>query len=168
MGIYTYQEDISISYLRAVCAEAKVDFTLRQRDSDSKDVTLSKKITTSSGLNVFVDLNVQLKSTYSSSEYSVSGNNIIYKLKAKNYNELCAKTTTDIVLALLILPNADNWIAQNHDELKISKSMYWCSLSGKTPTLNASTVSIALSKDNLLTPAGLNSILLKIAEERSL
>ena len=133
MSVYTYQEDISISYLRAICAEAKVNFSLLQRDADSKDAVLSKKVTTSSGFQVNADLYVQLKSTYSNNEYRINGDDITYNLKANNYNDLCAKNTYNIILALMILPNANNWIKQDHEELKIFKSMYWCSLSGQPP-----------------------------------
>lgn len=158
-----FEEDLSISYLRAVAAKAEVVFELRHRDVNSKDANLTKSIMTADGL-FDSELNVQLKSTYSKALYSDDGETITYSLKAKNYNDLCKKTTTPIILCLLILPEEkEQWVTQTPDELTLKHCMYWLSLQGMKETTNTTTCDIKISKKNILNVESLNSLLTQIA-----
>lgn len=159
-----YEEDLSISYLRAIAAKAQIVFELRNRDVNSKDANLTKTITTPYG-QFDAELNVQLKSTYSKSLYTDNGHEIVYTLKAKNYNDLCRKTTTPIILCLLILPeNKDEWVEQTSEDLTLRRCMYWLSLKGRLPTTNTSTCNVTIPKTNIVTAETLNHLLNKIAE----
>lgn len=159
-----FEEDLSISYLRAVAAKAEVVFDLKHRDVNSKDANLSKSIIID-GERFEADLNVQLKSTYSKSLYSDDGKTITYSLKAKNYNDLCRKTTTPIILCLLILPeDKEQWVMQTLDELTMKHCMYWLSLQGMSETTNTGTCSIKIPKENVMNAKSLNDLLSQIAK----
>ncbi len=159
-----FEEDLSISYLRAVAAKAEVVFELRHRDVNSKDANLSKPIMTADG--VFdSELNVQLKSTYSKALYTDDGETITYSLKVKNYNDLCKKTTTPIILCLLILPEEkEQWVTQTPEELTLKHCMYWVSLQGMSETKNSTTCDVKIPKTNILNVESLNDLLTKIAD----
>lgn len=161
MGDTIFEEDLSISYLRAVAAQAQVVFDLKHRDVNSKDAELSKTIETKDG-PFPADLHVQLKSTYSS--YVDLGAEISYPLKIKNYNDLRRKTTTPIILCLLILPQDKTaWVTQTPDELILRHCMYWISLKGYPDTQNEDTISIKIPKTNILNKESLCNILNQIA-----
>ena len=158
-----FKEDLSISYLRAVAAKAQIEFELRRRDVFSKDVNLSKRITLGD-LDFVSELNIQLKSTNSKSQYSESKEEITYALNAKNYNDLCKNTTTPIILCLLILPeDKEEWVTQTTEELIMKRCMYWLSLKGYVPTANQSTCSVKIPKTNIVSADSLNEILIRIA-----
>lgn len=158
-----FEEDLSISYLRAVAAKAEVVFELRHRDVNSKDANLTKSIMTDDGL-FDSELNVQLKSTYSKALYTDDGETITYSLKVKNYNDLCKKTTTPIILCLLILPEEqEQWVTQTPDELTLRHCMYWMSLQGMPETANTTTCDVKIPKKNILNVESLNSLLTQIA-----
>lgn len=59
-----FEEDLSISYLRAIAAQAQVTFELNHRDEDSKDIDLKKQTFNDSGEPFIVEFSVQLKATY--------------------------------------------------------------------------------------------------------
>ena len=159
-----FEEDLSISYLRAIAAKAEVIFDLKRQDVNSKDANLTKSILTKDGL-MDAELNIQLKSTFSKSVYSDDGATITYSLKVKNYNDLRRKTTTPIILCLLILPEDKNdWVTQTSDDLTLKHCMYWLSLKGFPQTTNTETCSIKIPKSNILTADSLNNLMLQIAE----
>ena len=145
-----FEEDLSISYLRAIAAQAQITFELRNRDDDGRDAELSK-ITQVNGAPFNAEFSVQLKATYSKSAYKQSDDFIKYRLKAKNYNDLCRRGTKSIILGLLILPsNVSNWVSQSAEKLILQKCMYWISLRGNKETANSSSVTVKIPKSNVL------------------
>ena len=110
------KEDISISYISALCAYAGISYEIIRHDDDSTDGILRKRIFLDRGRKFEAGLRIQLKCTSSLSQYTDNGDTIIYKLKAKNYNDLCLPSTTPIILGLLILPeDKDQWINWTQD-----------------------------------------------------
>lgn len=164
MNSKIFEEDLSVSYLRAIAAQAEVDFNLNRTDTESRDANLSKIITV--GNNEFnAELNVQLKATYSKSQYQDNGNSIVYKLKSKNYNDLCRVTTTPIILCLLILPEDKNeWVTQTANDLTLRYCMYWLSLKGNVPTQNTKTCNVTIPKSQIITVRSLSDLLNSIAK----
>ena len=90
MDIEKVKEDLSICYLKAVAAINAIALEENRHDEDSIDVILKKQICIS-GEPFFSEVGVQLKATSSVSQYSETITDISYKLKAKNYNDLCVK-----------------------------------------------------------------------------
>lgn len=157
-----FEEDLSISYLRAVAAQAKVTFELRHRDENSIDVHLSKLTTTDEGNQFYALFNVQLKATYS--DYTETATTINYPLNVKNYNDLRRPSSNSIILCLLILPkDCSNWISQTPKELCLKKCMYWISLKDFPETHNKTTVTIDIPKTNVVTVEALEKMIHDVA-----
>jgi hypothetical protein len=118
------KEDISISYISALCAYAGVAYEINRHDEDSTDGILKKRILLDENRKFDAELRVQLKCTSSPSQYTDNGDSITYKLKVKNYNDLCMSSTTPIILGLLVLPEDEKeWIKWSSEELLIKGCM---------------------------------------------
>lgn len=169
MDIPQIKEELSINYIATVAAIAGIDYDIIRHDEDSTDGLLKKQIVLSTGRRFNALLRVQLKCTSSPSQYSDDGEVISYKLKAKNYNDLCAPATTPAILGLLIIPeNKDEWARWSTEELMINGCMYWLSLSDNDETTNTGTVTVRIDKDNVVNSNALLDILHKIAREEIL
>ena len=107
-----------------------------------------------------------MKSTSSSSQYTDKGEYLVYKLNAKNYNDLCREGTTKIILALLVLPeNESEWLTWTQEDLLIKGCMYWATFASQEPSENSGTVSVHIDKKNVINSTTLNIIMEKIARE---
>lgn len=156
------KEDLSIAYLLAVCAKSGVLFDLKRHDEEGADVNLSKSVSTSLHPRVIANIEAQLKSTSSTSFYKDTGNKIIYKAKAKCYNDLIEQRGTPLYLFLLILPaDEEECVHFSVEELLIRKCMYWAKLDSSEKKATSDFVDIELSKSNVVSPDGLNDIMQK-------
>lgn len=163
------KEELSINYIATVAAIGGIDYEINRHDGDSTDGVLKKWIVPSAGSKIHTSLRVQLKCTSSVSQYSDDGNYITYQLKAKNYNDLTAKSTTPIVLGLLVLPeNKKMWTKWSVEELLIKGCMYWLNLANCEETSNKASVSVKIDKSNVINSNTLNDLLNRIAEEGEL
>lgn len=160
------KEDIHISYLLSVCASANISLDLQRHDSDSTDGIIKKTIQLDNGEKYMSSLRIQLKCTSSASQFTDKGNQIQYKLKVKNYNDLCTKCTTPIILGLLVLPeNEKDWVKWSEKELLINGCMYWADFSNELPSENKNSITVNIDKNNLINKDTLLEILKKIAKE---
>lgn len=160
------KEDIHIGYIYALCTSVGVDYEIIRHDEDSTDGIMKKRITFPDGGFFDAELRIQLKATSSKSQYREEENTITYKLKAKNYNDLCTLGTSPIILGLLILPaNCANWVNWTPEELLIHGCMYWESLSNKERTSNSESVNVTIDKKHVLNGETLLSIMEKIAKD---
>lgn len=166
MQVTHRKEDISISYISALCAYAGIAYEIIKHDDDSTDGILRKQILLDDGRKFNAGLRVQLKCTSSLLLYTDNEDTLTYKLKAKNYNDLCLPATTPIILCLLVLPEDENlWLTWTQEELLIKGCMYWAEFSGKAESTNKKTVSIKIDKKNVINAENLQKILEQIAKE---
>lgn len=166
MELTQIKEDISISYISAVCAYGGISYEKLHHDDDSTDGILRKQITRKDGCKYNAELRIQLKCTSSHSQYSDNGKTITYRLKVKNFNDLRALSTTPIILGLLILPeNQDEWIQWSTEELLLKGCMYWASFSQKEESKNQEWVTVTIDKEQVVNTSTLCEILNAIAEE---
>lgn len=160
------QEDLHISYISALCASVGISYDTQRHDDDSTDGIIKKRIFFSEESFYDSQLRIQLKSTSSPSQYTESNNFITYKLRAKNYNDLCTPSTTPIILGLLVLPeNEKTWVKWSTEELLIKGCMYWADFSSCQKSDHQTTVSVQIPKTNMISQASLLNILEKIATE---
>ena len=111
-------------------------------------------------------ISVQLKATSSKSQYSIGKQEISYKLKVKNYNDLCMTATMPSMLALLILPEEmEEWTKWTPDELMIKGKMFWLSLQNQEVSDNKDNVTVKISKENILNADTIENLIQKAAEE---
>lgn len=157
------KEEISRSYLNAICAAKGIAMEHQHHDEDGIDVILKKIIERKDGLKYNALISVQLKS--SSLRYIEHDRYYSYRLNVKNYNDLRMQATIKSYLFLLVLPEIENdWVTHNIDQLIIKRCMYWLDLAGMPDTENSSTVTVDISKANIVSPEMLNEILHAIAE----
>lgn len=161
------KEDINIGYIYALCASVGVDYEIVRHDEDSTDGILKKKILLPDDKYYNSELRIQLKATSSTRQYQDKGKYITYKLKAKNYNDLCARGTSPIVLGLLVLSKDDvsECVHWTKEELLIRGCMYWGDFSDEEQTNNESTKTVCIDKNHVLNKESLIEILEKIARE---
>lgn len=166
MQITKRKEDISISYISALCAHAGIAYEITRHDADSTDGILKKTITLDGQRKYNAELRIQLKCTSSVSQYAEKDDAITYKLKVKNYNDLCLPATSPLILGLLVLPEKDEeWLSWSREELLLKGCMYWAEFSGEQESSNIGTVSVRIEKKNVLNTEMLLLILEKVARE---
>lgn len=153
MQITKRKEDISISYISALCAHAGIAYEITRHDADSTDGILKKTITLDGQRKYNAELRIQLKCTSSVSQYAEKDDAITYKLKVKNYNDLCLPATSPM------------WLSWSREELLLKGCMYWAKFSGEQESSNIGTVSVRIEKKNVLNTEMLLFILEKVARE---
>ncbi len=166
MQITQMKEDISISYISAICAYAGIAYEIERHDDDSTDGILRKTILLDQHRKYVAELRIQLKCTSSPSQYTDNGSTLTYKLKAKNYNDLCLPSTTPIMLGLLVLPEDEGqWLNWTREELLVKGCMYWAEFSAESGTANTGTINVAIDKKNVINSESLQEIMKRIAKE---
>ena len=160
------KEDLQISYISALCAVIGAAYETQRHDEDSTDGIIKKRISLSEEKFFDSSIRIQLKATSSSSQYRYEDDAIVYRLKVKNYNDLCTPATTPIILGLLILPdNEAEWLDWTEEEILIRGCMYWLDLSGYDKSDNKETVVVRIPKQNVINQDSLNMILEELAKE---
>lgn len=160
------KEDLSLSYICAISSFAGILCNVHKHDSDGTDLVLSKDLKFKNNKQFNASIRVQLKATSSSSQYHMDEEFVFYRLKAKNFNDLCRPATTPMILALLILPeDKDRWIRWSIEELLIHATMYWKSFDGEKPSDNTGTVTVKINKQNVLNVQTIETLLENVAKE---
>ena len=163
------KEELSINYISAISANAGIDYETLRHDDDSTDGLIKKLIDLPNMGAIHSVFRVQLKSTSSESMYTEDAKEIRYSLKAKNYNDLCQRSTTPIILCLLILPSKrQEWLHWSEAELLLRGCMYWTSLAGKVPSSNKESITVTFDKKHVVNSDTLQELLEKIAREEEL
>lgn len=169
MDIEKVKEDLSICYLKTIAAVKGIAVERVEHDEDSVDVIIKKILYNEKNEPFNSLISIQLKSTSSSSQYHISEKEISYKLKVKNYNDLCMPASMASILALLILPEKEeNWTKWTPDELIIKGKMFWLSLQNNAMSDNKENITIKIPKDNVLNADTIEDLIVRAAEEGSL
>ena len=169
MDIEKIKEDLSICYLKTITAVKGIAVERIEHDEDSVDVIIKKVLNIDKNVPFNSQISVQLKSTSSKSQYSISKQEISYKLKVKNYNDLRMRASMPSILALLILPEEkEEWTKWTPDELIIKGKMFWLSLQDKEECDNKDNVTVKIPKENILNADTIESLIKKAAEEGGL
>ncbi len=166
MDIERIKEDLSICYLKTIAAINGIALEQFNHDEDSTDVVIKKVIEMPGGLLFNSQVSVQLKSTSSLSQYTINDKEITYKLKVKNYNDLCSNAAMPSILGLFILPKDKNeWVNWNENDLLLKGQLFWIGLQGKAKSTNSGTVSVKIPLTNRLSKETIEDMLVKAAEE---
>jgi hypothetical protein len=161
------KEELSLSYLNAICAYKGIDVERIRHDEDSIDVIIKKTMQRNGGQERITLLSVQLKAT--AQELVEDDIGFSFPLPIKNYNDLRMESAVPMMLCVLRLPNREEeWLTHNVNELILRNCMYWCDLTKLPDTNNATNVTIHIPWENTLTPEKVLSLMQKVAETRSL
>lgn len=125
------QEQFSVAYIRSVSSVAGYKVVrVDEIDEDSVDIEIQQN--QSEGNYPFYSiLKVQAKCTYS---IKPAGDSYLhFRLSAKNYDDLRAKTGIPFILVVLCIPGKDSldWLAEKDDSMVLYNTAYWMSLWGK-------------------------------------
>lgn len=161
------KEELSLSYLNAVCAYKGIAVERQSHDEDSIDVIIKKTIKRNSGNDFVTLLNVQLKAT---SQILVENEiDFSYPLPIKNYNDLRKDSAVPMMLCVLRLPKREEeWVTHSVNELILRNCMYWCDLTKLPDSDNTANVSIRIPWENTLTPDKALELMQRVAETGSL
>lgn len=163
-------EDMSIAYVRALCAFNGYSVESVTHDNDGYDLSIiCKGYPAEDCKRMSPRVLVQLKSSYARIN-QINENTISYQLEVKNYNDLINNDRCEpiILIVLHMFEDEFQWIEQTKDFLKITKCAYWKSLKGRALTNNKESIAIQLSDDDLLTADSLRKIMIKVANEQDL
>lgn len=163
-------EDMSIAYIRALCAVNGYSVGNVEHDNDGYDITINcKGEPCADCIRQSPFIRVQLKSSFAHIRDNADGS-ISYDLEKKNYDKLiCTNNYVPYILVVLRMYEDENcWIDQTKDFLKITKCAYWKSLRGMSPNDNDSYITIRLTDHDLITKDVLKNIMIKVANEQML
>ena len=145
------KEALSYAYLHALAAECGYACQHGPRpDTDSIDATIRAK----GGMRAQLD--VQLKATAVS---TVKSGDLRFRLSRKNYNDLCVRRCTPLVLVVLELPRRrEEWLSWSPQELMLRRRAWWRSLEGASG-IESETKTVVLPHRQLLSPDELRRIM---------
>jgi hypothetical protein len=151
------QECFGDAFLLAVAGTAGCAVSNRRPDDDSIDWTLSCR------LSRRPKIDIQMK-TWTGDDGS--SDPIRYPLKRKNYDDLIL---TDVlaprILVLVTIPqDIGEWMALSVQQLVLRRCGYWVSLVGQPQSDNESSVTVSVSRANVLTVDALQELMQRVNE----
>ena len=143
LHISNAKENLSVAYVKAMCAAACVNFSTVDTDNESNDITLVGQ--NFNGKWKRPRLIVQLKTTSKLSYVDHDNQQLHYPLSIKNYNDLRETDDLPKILVVLLCPeNNSEWVHWSALGTKIRFSAYWVDLAGKQAVPNKSTVTVQI------------------------
>jgi hypothetical protein len=155
------EEELSIAYLHAVCAAARMSAQVAGRSKDNRgvdmDISAYGPFGPNDGYLSTVDIDVQLKATKQKPGLKKKTHFSYFLDSVSQYNILRSREwATPRILAVLFLPSDfGDWLGHSHDELLLRRCAYWVSLADAAPCENESGQTIYLPKAQCLNPQGL-------------
>lgn len=168
--------ELSHAWLQAISTFAGGKYQATSRTTDNlgidAEVKFQGKLSPDERALRFVNVNFQLKSTYSIKLNQVKDCFPI-SLDSDQYNkyvEMSKDPGNLFIMAVLVLPPEDNfkeWLTLDPESLILKNCMFWTSLAGLEKTDNQSGKNITILTKNRLTPQSLlNEIVIPFAEGR--
>ena len=137
-------------YVRAVVFRAGFNLQIPVRDLFGIDGTI---VSQSGGVN---RIDFQAKAT---TNFQLSGGNILYDLRVEDYNRLVREDDVPRVLILYLMPSDNSlWLIQSGSELCLKECAYWVCLMGEPQSRNVSTVRVSVPLANMFDQNGLHSM----------
>jgi len=137
------EEALSRVYVSAVAARAGFVTLTPEMDRYRIDMRIQ------SGGSMRPALELQLKATTNLGDPNGDGF-IHFPLKVENYNTLRKDTQTPSMLVVLDLPkDKSEWMTITTDCLVLRRRAYWLNLRGREETLNRSTITVQIPRNNL-------------------
>ncbi|HEY0076119.1 MAG TPA: DUF4365 domain-containing protein [Abditibacteriaceae bacterium] len=161
------EEQLSIAYLHAVCAHARMckGSTGRLEDNAGIDATVTVWLPENGDDWEEFDIKFQLKATKlppveTETHYS-------YSLKKAHYDQLRKPRLVSqrILVVLFLPPNFDQWLTHSHEQLLLRRSAYWVSLNGAAPSTNDTSQTVYLPKNQPFSPQSLRDLAARISRK---
>lgn len=158
------QEQLSRAYVRAIAAEAQVEYQWNEAPEYGIDGQF-RRITENPGGRKFPSgppVEFQLKA---STNCRYQGNEVAFDLDVETYNNLLEYQDTAGCVFLIVydMPNDDTmWLDCTTDELILRTCCYYW-IPGGTPSNNSQTKRIKMANDDTLTPSSLPTLVQRLA-----
>ncbi|APJ04051.1 DUF4365 domain-containing protein [Silvanigrella aquatica] len=166
------ESELSYVYLHAVASLAGFTCSLPTRLEDNLgiDVTIrnSDKLAPDSKLYDF-SVDIQLKATIKKIE--IINDKIAYSFRGiKQYDKLRSVFTGNpkIVILLLLPENKEEWLHITKEQLILKNAAYWVSLYSAPESENATSQTIYIPTNNLLTVQSLKELMIKLSIEENI
>ena len=168
MDLNTRKELFSYAHIRSLAAAAGYSVTLKDRSMDLAGLDLTIEVPGILGNKAFPKVEAQVKCT--ADDGIVLDDSINFVLPVRNYNILrYPDSMSPLLLIVMLVPSVlSAWVEGNESETIIRKCAYWISLKGMPDTSNTASVTVRIPRQNLLTPASLTQLMLKVANEEDL
>ena len=156
------EEQLSIAYLHAVCAHARMckGDTTRLEDNAGIDAKVTAWFSPddSSDDAEEIDIKIQLKATII--EPVEQNGYYSYSLKKSHYDTLrkVRLVSARLLVVMYLPPNFDEWLDHNHDRLALQRCAYWVSLRGAAPSANPSSQTVYLPTNQPLNSGALREL----------
>ncbi|QII29540.1 DUF4365 domain-containing protein [Stenotrophomonas maltophilia] len=146
-------EEFQYAYVAALAAHAGLNRGDLRVDDDSIDVQFASAGVPVPGPFLSPSIQLQLKCTRTA---KISGGDLSFDLKIKNYNDLRANTLLPRYLAVLVVPDAtSDWLTHGTGCISLQNECYWVSLKGAKPSSNTYQVTVKVPVTNRLTTSTL-------------
>lgn len=150
LSLNDQKEQLSQAYVAAIAAGCGYIISVPNLDRDSIDIQVS------SGSSRRASVQFQLKAT---SAPNWSGDDLLFQLKQKNYNDLVLERQVPLLLAVMVLPQQESdWLTVSPNELVLRRCVWWHSLIGEPPTDQGSK-QVVISGANVLDPIALKGLI---------
>jgi len=163
------EEQLSIAYLHAVCAHARMckGDTTRLEDNAGIDAKITAWFPPNGDDLEEVDLKIQLKATQTAPVDL--GDHFSYSLKKPHFDKLrkMRVSTHRILVVLFLPPDFPDWLAHSHEQLVLRGSAYWVCLRGATLSTNATSQTVYVPKSQPLSPQSLHDLVSRIARHEA-
>ena len=153
--------DLSVAYVQAVAAAARVQADFSARHDYGVDGTFHKiAVRGSRHVTSGFPLDFQLKA---SRNWSETAGFVKFNLEAKAYNDMVQRNgesgAVSLILILLCLPDSTaQWLQISPEQMILKRCCFWERLVG-TPTANRTTKAIDIPNSQLLKPEALINLL---------
>ncbi|HEX2225077.1 MAG TPA: DUF4365 domain-containing protein [Thermoanaerobaculia bacterium] len=161
MELPNQKEQFSAAYVRAIASVAGYAVSRPEVDDDSVDLTLSAR--GGNGSLRSPKLDIQLKCT---ARRSSGGPVLRFPLKRKNYDDLRGHDflVPRILVVVTVPEKLPEWLVQSEEQLSLRHCGYWLSLREAPATRNEASVTVEISRENLLSVETLARIMKGIAQ----
>lgn len=163
----TMEEELSLAYLHAVCARAKISCVKAERalDNDGIDATLKARFPEATFPQLEdCHLEVQMKATRKPAE--IEGSCYSYWVQGHKRYESLRNDRRQLarIIVVLYLPEDENeWLLHSDEQLILRRCAYWASLSGAPSVTTTSGARIAIPMTQRLSPVALEQLMFDIS-----
>lgn len=158
------QAQFSLAYVSAVAAVGGFFAEEQGRGADKDGIDMSILRRGPLGLARSPRLDLQVKSE---GRIAPAENPFSYKLKAKNYNDLCGVGfhSPRLLVVVLVPEDAAHWMGHSEAELALRHCGYWASLATESSLPDGATSkTIKIDRANVFSPQSLTDIMDRIAK----
>lgn len=158
------KEELNLAYVLSIAASKKFATEITRVDSDSVDATIRYNgYLSSESVLHSPEIKLQLKAT---SNANIVGDEIIFPLSIKNYNDLRLPSMSPRLLVVMCLPdNSEDWLSHSTDELIIKKCCHFLNLNGYTESQNSTSVTVRIPLINEFSPDKIEELMISASKQ---